>query len=777
MYYETSYPSLTAGISQQLPQSRLPGQLNDQTNMVSDLVRGLCRRGGKDFVKVLASTPAQVQWLLTRVGGQDVLLCIDASNEFTPFAAYHPRTGIPITVNQTGAADTYLLDITSNTVFFGASVGDSAVLTNKTILPSIETLTPTVNSKRAGYFYVASGAYSQDYTVKVRDLTTVTTYTASIQTPDGAVASDVTDSTPDKIAEDLVTALVAVLPGAVYSVYRDGAYVFIKATTSEFEVISDTSVIYLQTSNASLIKTANVLPARLPVEGDGYTVRIGNDVSALHFRYNASTRAWLEDAQPDKRQRIKNLGLLLTMSGGTLEVDVLNSRPRAAGDDISNPALACSSLITGVTAFQGRLVLLSDQYVCMSATNDPAAWFRATVTAVLDSDPIEIALTTSYASPYQSGAVFNGNLLILADSHQVQVPGDIAITPSNATMALVSNYGVRSNFEAIPLGRSLMLPTNTASGYVGFVEALPPENLEAMLRATSVTSHIPTLIKGDLRYVSASNTADTVVFGAIDSTNAESARDMYVHQYLWANGEKVHSAWHRWRFAYPVATAYILEDTLYTVTQETAEPVLCKLSLARGRKPEHYLDYARKGAVTNTSGRIGGFTVASLGHPDTSALRAFKVLGDGAYLGETPTISGGFFYTSGTTGDEFIIGQKFESLFSPTPPIIRDRSENFLASEHIPVVRFIMQVVDTGEVKVRVNDRVYDSGIFDAPVIPHSALQTLGDVPLSLTGTVMIPARTEARDTNLQLWTSDYYDFNITNLEYGFKLRLKVRRM
>lgn len=795
MYYETAYPTLLNGVSQQLPQSRIPGQLESQTNMVSDLVRGLCRRGGTNFVRNMASkltSNSEIQHILTRLGGTDVLLTIDptVSSFVSPFQAFDPRTGSALTVNLTDTAGGYLEDLNAASRFYSATVGDTAVLVCPNISPVVVNATVAINSKRAGYFYIASGAYSQDYTVKIVDSTSGTTYTASIQTPDGTVAAHVTDSTPEQVAINLQAALATALPPA-YALYRDGAYVFIKSTSQDFSVISDTSQVYIQVSNNSLVRQTNTLPARLPPEANGYTVRIGNDATATHFRYDSAKAAWLEDAQPDARKLVRGLGLVLTRSGNVITIDRLDTKARAAGDTVSNPDLACMSVITGVAAFQGRLVLLSDQYVCMSAVNDPTQWYRATVTAILDSDPIEIALTTSYASSYRSGVVFNGNLLILADSHQVQVPGDIPITPTNATMALVANYGIRAEFSAAPLGRSLILPTNTGDSGVGFVETLPPENLEAMLRATTVTSHIPTYIPGALRFVSASNTADTLICGsrANEVTPYYNTSNVYVHQFMWAGNEKVHSAWHKWTFHYPVDFAYILDDRAYFVTGGTTGGLGRRLSyidIRRGYVPEHYLDFAQYGSVATTmvggesQGYIGSFTANSMDASLGEALRAYKVVGSESRLGENPgyvTISSNvYFSVSGTTGDKYYVGLPFTSEFTPTPPIVRDRSDNFLASQRIPLLKFIAQVNNTGAVQVRVKDRVYDSGTFDAPVVPHSALQTLGDSPLYTTGKVNVPCRTEARDTLMSMQTSDYYDMNITSLEYGFKLQLKSRR-
>ncbi len=44
--FESAYPSLLQGVSQQVPHFRLPGQVEEQTNMLSDTVTGPRRRPG-----------------------------------------------------------------------------------------------------------------------------------------------------------------------------------------------------------------------------------------------------------------------------------------------------------------------------------------------------------------------------------------------------------------------------------------------------------------------------------------------------------------------------------------------------------------------------------------------------------------------------------------------------------------------------------------------------------------------------------------------------------
>uniref|UniRef100_UPI004048697E phage nozzle protein n=1 Tax=Serratia quinivorans TaxID=137545 RepID=UPI004048697E len=54
--YESGYPSLIQGASQQVPDKRLDGQVSNQLNMVSDALTGLRRRKGFELLRFLPCT-------------------------------------------------------------------------------------------------------------------------------------------------------------------------------------------------------------------------------------------------------------------------------------------------------------------------------------------------------------------------------------------------------------------------------------------------------------------------------------------------------------------------------------------------------------------------------------------------------------------------------------------------------------------------------------------------------------------------------------------------
>ena len=80
--YEAAYKSLLQGVSQQLPEERLPGQLTSQVNMVSDPVTNLRRRPGVLFRKSWAWASADYEHSLgwfTDIAGSRVHILLNTN--------------------------------------------------------------------------------------------------------------------------------------------------------------------------------------------------------------------------------------------------------------------------------------------------------------------------------------------------------------------------------------------------------------------------------------------------------------------------------------------------------------------------------------------------------------------------------------------------------------------------------------------------------------------------------------------------------------------------
>src|SRR5690554_4706426 len=137
--FESSYLNLLQGVSQQVPRARLPGQLTEQTNMLSDPVTGLRRRPG-------------IEYLYAQDTGQS-----DGADSDSIFAQFTDIAGSQchIMVN-TKLGEVYIRDVnynlektfqtdylkaTSARSIRAASVGDSLFLANVEIVPQSVTVT------------------------------------------------------------------------------------------------------------------------------------------------------------------------------------------------------------------------------------------------------------------------------------------------------------------------------------------------------------------------------------------------------------------------------------------------------------------------------------------------------------------------------------------------------------------------------------------------------------------------------------------------------------
>lgn len=199
--YEAAYKSLLQGVSQQLPEERLPGQLTSQVNMVSDPVTNLRRRPGVLFRKSWAWASADYEHSLgwfTDIAGSRVHILLNTN------------TGNIRILNENFVeeasldAGAYLIN-TDPTHIRATSVGNEFFLCNVDKSPVVQYGTTDPNPANSGFFYIVSGAFSKGYNVNIvhGDGALTATYT----TPSGTGSGDAALATPEYIAEQLYNQL------------------------------------------------------------------------------------------------------------------------------------------------------------------------------------------------------------------------------------------------------------------------------------------------------------------------------------------------------------------------------------------------------------------------------------------------------------------------------------------------------------------------------------------------------------------------------------------
>lgn len=215
--FEAAYKSLLQGVSQQLPDERLPGQVTAQVNMMSDPVTNLRRRPGVAFKKTWLWDDADAEHILgwfTDIAGVRVHILLNTvtgnirilRDDFTEEASLD--------------AGEYLVNSNPSRIR-ATSVGNEFFLCNVDKVPQLQYDTSTQNPANSGFFYVASGAFSKGYNINL--VTPDGSISANYTTPSGTGSGDAGLATPEYIAEQLYNQLASGAFSDIRIVSIDGA--------------------------------------------------------------------------------------------------------------------------------------------------------------------------------------------------------------------------------------------------------------------------------------------------------------------------------------------------------------------------------------------------------------------------------------------------------------------------------------------------------------------------------------------------------------------------
>lgn len=181
---------------------------------------------------------------------------------------------------------------------------------------------------------------------------------------------------------------------------------------------------------------------------------------------------WVEESAPGENTLINTgtfVHVLHRKGDGTFEfgdfasVNNKSAKPlvrRTSGDDESNPMPAFVGFkARDVATFQNRLVLLSRDRVSMSVTGQPHDWFRGTVVQLLDTSPINIQSTSADATSLRHFVQHNNDLLVFGPNGQFKLSGDIAMTPSTASMSQAAKFPADVRAEPKTSGNEIFFPS------------------------------------------------------------------------------------------------------------------------------------------------------------------------------------------------------------------------------------------------------------------------------------------------------------------------------
>lgn len=769
--------SIIQGVSQQVPRERLDGQVSLQTNMISDVVRGMRRRPGMrvrathDFgpgwnnSQIFASSvdigDAAVHVLICTANGALVVLSEAFDVLFSGTYAY--LVGVDASIIRVATLRGYLY------------------ICNTAQQPiKIVSLAGTLNPDFTGFFYIPAGQFSKVYNV-VATIAGVT-YTGTYTAPNGNTAGDAALTTPEYIATQLTTSLQAAA-GANLTVTRTGSYVFVQAngTVPALSITSDSGTSFIVVSNASRVAQVAELPKKLPPASNGMLMSVGsNPKTAVWYRYDqATTNSWLESGAYGSATSLSNMPIRLSLDGSyVVEAPAYEGR-NAGNDDSNEDPPFITKPVTGFGVFQGRLVILAGADVCLSAAGKPLRWYRSTVTELLVADPIYIYSGAATSTNFTHCVQFNKDLLLFSRSCQAVVPsGNAVISPTTAQIVITSSYSSTGIATPIVAGRSLLYFAPRSEAFASVLEMLPSNTTDSQYTTNDVSAHIPRYIPGIIRQATASTTSNSLVLVGTGDT-----RSMFVQDYLWSADEKKQAAWHQWTSHADIACTWFVRDAVLAGLVIDGKLTIISVEPQAGdtinglRRP--FSDLYSPVSITSQA-----FTVPEFLRPAILAGSQLLVTyGTGTLAGEWVGIdnvntSNWVATTVRNIPDgQYMAGLRYRSAIAPTPPLLRDANGVVIGTSTAVLIRWelSMENVGTFEALIQRNSEVLEDGTYSG--LTYASEDLFPNAPLRVqTAHVVVPVRAVAQDTTSTFSTDGEHDLGLLTCEFVMQFHQTRRR-
>lgn len=330
---------------------------------------------------------------------------------------------------------------------------------------------------------------------------------------------------------------------------------------------------------------------------------------------------------------------LVRLPDGTFRFTKFPWKVRKVGDNETNPPPTfVGKTLSDVFYYKNRLGFVSEENVVMSAAGDYGQFFRQTVTDVLDSDVVDVAVSTAKVSALRFAVPMNNALMLFADQSQFRVnPGENGVTPNDISIDTASEFEMNLKARPVSIGTEIYF-TVEAGNYSRVREYfVDPEALSN--DASDVTAHVPRFLPKNITKL-AGNANEDVLY----ALSSDTPDRVYVYKFFWNNDGKAQQAWSYWEFDFggDILSLEALENLLYLVVQRADGVYLERINVeatAVTGDLDHQVLLDRLVAVDSNYDALHDRTIWELPYPVPSAQRAgFRIVRGSDHDGLTLTL-------------------------------------------------------------------------------------------------------------------------------------------
>jgi len=218
---------------------------------------------------------------------------------------------------------------------------------------------------------------------------------------------------------------------------------------------------------------------------------------------------------------------------------------RGAGDEITNPDPSfVGKKINNIFFYENRLGFLAGENCVMSETGEFFNFFRTTVIDLLDTAPIDLAVSSNEIATLRHAVPYKNNLILFSDTQQFAL-GSGRTALSNETVALTQVSYDECNINALPIASGSSLYYGYDRGeFSGMRQMAVLDAQGDNYTSVDIADHVPQYIPNSWKMY-ASMPQQNLIIGLPEATDG-TMQDLYLYKYLDKGNQRVQSAWFKY---------------------------------------------------------------------------------------------------------------------------------------------------------------------------------------------------------------------------------------
>jgi hypothetical protein len=588
-----SIPNIVNGVSQQPPAYRLVTQGEIQENGLSSVVDGLSKRPSSENIAFLADIDTVDSAFIhtARRDESEAYNIIVYDNEGVGVIKVFDQAGVEKTVTvEDTSAQTYINSLDNPKENLAAvSIADFTYILNKNQVVAMDTATSAIRYPD-GIVYIKDVDYSSTFSITITKGSTsrYLAFKTKSATQDSTAAVHLAESgaSTDVIANHFYDFF---RNSFSTSTYYEGYSYSSAGLPANMGVSLIGSVIYFYNTNGDTTdftidtndsfggehvkpykdKTASFtkLP---PMAPEDFKILINGDNEKGQDDYwvKYSENVWEETIAPSTAYLLDAATLPMTLrkdETGNFHLEETVWAERKAGDETTNPDPSfIDYTLSDIFFYKDRLGFLSDENVIFSRSGSFEAYdfFRKTTLTIVDSDPIDVAVSSNKVSLLKHAVPFSDSLLLFSELTQFKVRSDTILTPETINISNTTEFEASLTAKPQAIGKFVYFASRRGefgSLWEYFIDTDTDAN-----DAIEVTSHIPSYIEGEVFNIQASSNDNTLIVQSEGDRNS-----VYIYRFYWAGNDKVQSAWSKWTFSGEVLNCEFNKSELNLLVNHT----------------------------------------------------------------------------------------------------------------------------------------------------------------------------------------------------------------